>query len=144
MADSADKFPTVIGADAVFKGELRFEKGVKHLGKFEGQIESKGQLLIAEGATLTGEVKAGSIQVDGLVKGNLLATEKVYLTATARLEGDLQTARLEVADGAVFIGRCTVGSTGNGSVKPVAKPAIAKPQPEAAKIKNEPMVATRK
>jgi cytoskeletal protein CcmA (bactofilin family) len=124
MADSNNEYPTVLGADAVFKGELQFEKGVRLLGKFDGQITSGGQLLISEGAAVTGEVKAGSIRVDGNVKGNLDAAEKVQLTASARVEGDLQAARLEVAEGAVLIGRCVVGV--NGQAKPAGhvRPAI--------------------
>lgn len=113
--DSEGEFPTVIGADAVFKGELSFEKGVKHLGRFEGTIETKGHLLVAKGAKLAGDVKAGSIDVQGEVKGNLNATGKVCLAETARLEGDLRTAKLEVIEGAVFVGRCVVGP--NGSLK---------------------------
>ena len=116
MADSTNEFPTTLGADAVFKGQLQFEKGVKLLGKFEGEISSEGQLLVAEGATLTGDVKAGSVRVDGQVKGNLSASTKVQLSASARVEGDLQTQRLEVAEGAVLVGRCAIGV--NAQVKP--------------------------
>jgi len=103
------EYPTVIGADAVIKGELSFEKGVRLLGKFDGEISSKGNLLIADGATLSGDVKAGSVQINGVMSGNLEATGKVKLAASARLEGDLRTARLEVADGATFVGKCSVG-----------------------------------
>jgi len=118
MADQNQEFPTTLGADAVFKGQLHFEKGVRLLGKFEGEIDSEGQLVIAEGASLTGEVKAASIRVDGQVKGNLSATGKVQLSASAKLEGDLHTNRLEVAEGAVLVGRCVVGT--NGAAKPGA------------------------
>ena len=112
MADSNAEFPTTLGADAVFKGQLTFEKGVQLLGKFEGEITSGGQLVVAQGATLTGDVKAGTIRIDGKVKGNLNADAKVQLTSSARLEGDLQAARLEVAEGAVLIGRCVIGVNG--------------------------------
>lgn len=103
------EYPTVIGADAVIKGELAFEKGVRLLGKFDGEISSKGNLLIADGAVLSGDVKAGSVQINGSMSGNLEATGKVKLAASAKLEGDLRTARLEVADGATFVGKCSVG-----------------------------------
>lgn len=109
MAESNGEFPTVIGPDAVFKGELTFEKGVRLLGQFEGQIDSKGSLVIAEGAKLAGNVKAGSVKVDGVVNGNLETSGKIQLSATARLEGDLKSARLEVSDGATFQGRVVVG-----------------------------------
>ena len=63
MVQSQNEFPTILGEDAVFKGELRFEKGMKLLGKFEGQITSDGQNVVAEGAALTGDAKAGTIRV---------------------------------------------------------------------------------
>ena len=103
-------FPTTIGADATFKGELKFDQSVRLLGRFEGAIETKGNLLVADGASLEGEVKAGDITVDGCIKGNLSATGKVSLNASSNLEGDLEVARLEVVDGAVFVGRCVVGA----------------------------------
>jgi len=114
MSDSNSEFPTTIGADAVFKGQLHFEKGVRLLGKFEGEITSAGQLVVAEGAALNGDVKAGIVRIDGNVKGNLDAQTKVQLTSSARLEGDVQAQRLEVAEGAVLIGRCVVGVNGKG------------------------------
>ena len=115
MADTNNEYPTVIGPDASFKGELRFEKGMRLLGKFEGEIDSKGDLLIAEGANLAGDVKAGTVKIDGVMTGNLEATGKVKLSASAHLEGDMRTARLEVADGAMFSGHVVVGAKENKS-----------------------------
>lgn len=123
MAESSADFPTTIGADAVFKGHLQFDKGVRLLGKFEGEITSDGEMVIAEGAALVGDVKAGTIRIDGKVKGNLHANAKVELTSNARLEGDLEAARLEVAEGAVLIGRCVVGV--NGQAKKGEAPKVA-------------------
>ncbi len=108
------EYTTTIGPDAVFKGELEFAKGVRLLGTFEGQITSEGELEVAEGALLNGDVKAASVRIDGKVKGNMQASSRVQLSASARLEGDLQTTRLEVAEGAVLIGRCMVGVNGSG------------------------------
>lgn len=113
MADTNSEYSTVLGSDAVFTGQLKFEKSVQLLGKFEGEITSGGQLLVADGATLTGNVKAEHIKVDGVVKGNLDADQKVELSASARMEGDLSTSRLEVAEGAVLVGRCMVGVNGH-------------------------------
>ena len=112
MADSNSEFPTTLGADAVFKGQLNFKKGVRLLGNFEGEITGGEELVVAEGATLQGDAKAGTIRIDGQIKGNLQAGTKVQLTSSARLEGDLQAARLEVAEGAILIGRCVIGVDG--------------------------------
>ena len=125
MAQTNDEFSTTIGPDAVFKGELSFEKGLRLLGKLEGQIVSEGNLLIGQGAKLTGDAKVGTIRLDGEVKGNLNANSKVHLSSTARLEGDLQTAKLEVAEGAVLVGRCVIGV--NGTPKTAAPPKPSQP-----------------
>ncbi len=122
MATGNEDYTTTIGPDAVFKGELQFEKGVQLLGRMEGAIISNGTLAIGEGAKLLGDAKAGTIRLEGEVKGNLSASNKVHLSASAKLEGDLQTARLEVAEGAVLVGRCTIGvngtpKAGDGSTK---------------------------
>ena len=129
MADSSTEFPTIIGPDAVFKGQLQFDKGVRLLGKFDGEVTSEGEMVIAEGAKLTGEVKAGTIRIDGKVNGNLKANAKVELTANARLEGDLQAARLEVAEGAVLIGRCVIGVDAQGKAAGVVKAGSTPAQP---------------
>ena len=69
MADSNTDFPTTIGADVVIKGEIKSEKSLRLLGKFEGEIISGGELQIVEGGSLHGDVKAGSIFIDGHVSG---------------------------------------------------------------------------
>jgi len=117
-----EDFTTTIGPDAVFKGQLHFEKGLKLLGKVEGEIQSGGQLVIGEGASLTGDARAGVIRLDGQVRGNLSASTKVQLSASARLEGDLETARLEVAEGAVLVGRCMIGVNGAAAAKMPSAP----------------------
>ncbi len=111
MANLERDIHTTLGPDAHFKGELTFEKNLQLLGQFDGQIDSTGQLIVAEGAVLTGEVKAGAISVNGEVKGNLTADTTIQLTASGHLEGDIHACRLEVADGATLIGHCMIGST---------------------------------
>lgn len=133
MADSNAEFTTTIGADVTIKGEIKAEKGMRLLGKFEGEITSNGEIQIIEGATLHGDVKAGSIFIDGQVKGNMTAKTKVQLAASAKLEGDLQAGRLEVAEGAILIGRCVIGVNGSspGAVKPATSGSVI---PSKAKV----------
>jgi cytoskeletal protein CcmA (bactofilin family) len=110
MAESGPlDYPTVIGADASFKGELSFEKGLKLHGKLEGKITSTGRLHIAKEARLQADVEAGSIIVEGEVHGNMTATDKIELKSSTRFEGDLTASKLVVDEGAAFKGHVTVG-----------------------------------
>ncbi len=107
MADQ--DYPTVLGPDVSFKGELTFEKALRLQGKFEGEIRTPGVLHVDREASLTGEVKAGNVKVDGNVRGNLHAAGRVELCQTADLEGDLSASKLVVEEGAVFKGHVSVG-----------------------------------
>ncbi len=138
MTDANGEYPTVIGPDAVFKGELTFEKGVRLLGQFDGQIETKGNVLVAEGAKLKGEVKAGGVRLDGEMLGNLEASGKVHLAASAKLEGDLRSARLEVEDGATFVGKIMVGpQAGKSGPQPAPQRSSSGSSPQADQARGQ-------
>jgi cytoskeletal protein CcmA (bactofilin family) len=126
MAELGADYATTIGADASFKGQLEFEKGARLLGKFDGEVKTKGEFVVAEGATFTGEAHAADVRVEGKVKGNLIASGKTYLAASARLEGDIQASRLEVAEGAMLVGRCTVGAKADVKAPATSEPVSAR------------------
>lgn len=108
MNDS--EFPTIIGPDAKFKGDLVFDKSVKILGGFEGSISTNGSLVVAGEGIVQADVEAGTIAVEGQINGNVMAKDLVELKKTARLQGDLKCERLVVVDGARFVGHCDVGN----------------------------------
>lgn len=112
MADpisTSESFPTILGPDAVFKGELTFDKGMKLMGRFEGKITTAGKLQVSKEAKMEADVDAGAITVEGEVKGNLTASERIELKSSARYEGDLRATKLVVEEGAVFTGNVSVG-----------------------------------
>ena len=58
--------------------------------------------------------------VEGDVKGNLSANDRIELKSTARYEGDLRASKLTVDEGAVFSGHVTVGPEAVKGGKPGA------------------------
>ena len=145
MADgNQQEFPTILGPDASFKGELSFEKGLRLMGKFEGRITSGGRLHVAKEARIQADVESGSIIVEGEVKGNLTASDRIELKQSARLEGDLRATKLTVDEGAVFNGHVTVGPDAVKGRPPQqqARPGVsvtmgpgAQAQPQAQPVK---------
>src|SRR3954463_16725372 len=111
MADAGNPgdFSTTLGPDAVFKGELSFDKGLRLHGRMEGKITTPGRLHVAKEAKMEADVEAGSIVVEGDVHGNLSANDRVELKQSARYEGDLRATKLVVDEGAVFSGHVQVG-----------------------------------
>src|SRR2546421_11191410 len=90
MADSGNQeFPTIIGPDASFKGELTFEKGLRLMGKFEGRITSGGRLHVAKEARPQAGGESSALIGEGEGKGKLTANDRIELKQTARPDGDI-------------------------------------------------------
>ena len=127
MADiGPGEFATVLGPDAVFKGELSFEKGMRVQGRVEGKINTPGRLHVAKEAKVQADVDAGAIIVEGDVRGNLTASDRIELKNSARYEGDLACSKLTVDEGATFSGHVHVGPE---AVKGGNRPPMGAPRP---------------
>lgn len=108
MADK-NELLTVIGPDAVIKGEVSFQGKARILGTVEGRIQSEGEVLIESGSNCRATVDASVIVVDGVVEGDLSARDRLQLSQRAAVKGDIAAGSLIVAEGATFIGHCSVG-----------------------------------
>jgi cytoskeletal protein CcmA (bactofilin family) len=145
MADAGagQEFPTILGPDANFKGELSFEKGMRLMGRFEGKMSTPGRVHIAKEAKMSADVDAGAIIIEGEVQGNLSANDRIELKQTARYEGDLRASKLVVDEGAVFNGHVSVGpdgqakrpqpAPGGGAQQRQGAPGPHQPQPQPGK-----------
>ena len=100
---------TFIGNDVLIKGEITVEKGLRVDGKIEGAVTTKGKVHVGMSGQLNAEINAGSVLVEGKVKGNIMASERVTLEATSNVCGDLTATRLIVTEGATFVGKVNVG-----------------------------------
>ncbi|MFC1631369.1 polymer-forming cytoskeletal protein [Candidatus Omnitrophota bacterium] len=98
----------VLDVDAAMQGSLTFRDPVnlRINGKFEGNLDTKGNLVIGEHAQVKANVIGEDIVISGKVTGNVVATNSLGLSATAYLIGDIRTPRLNVTDGAVLQGKC--------------------------------------
>ena len=97
----------VLDVNATMQGTLRFDDPVnlRISGKFEGTLNTKGKLTIGSKAIIKANITGESIYVDGTVAGNIKASQLLKLTSTAKLNGDVETPRLVIEDGAVLIGQ---------------------------------------
>ena len=101
-----EKISTTLGRETVFRGTMKFSKSLKIDGNFEGDIESSGFLYIEEGALVKADIKVRAVVVGGIVHGNITASEKLEMLSTGQVYGNIKTAKLRIADGVVFDGKC--------------------------------------
>lgn len=78
-------------------------------GSFDGDIMASGHVHIAPGSTCKANLKAGSVQVDGAMNGNVMANKVVQLGTKCKFKGTLVAPKLVAADGAAFEGFCKLG-----------------------------------
>jgi cytoskeletal protein CcmA (bactofilin family) len=118
MADIRPASETVIGSDVSIKGELSFDGSMKVEGKIEGKIHTRGKLALGKGAQITADLTVGQVVVEGNFKGNVVATERIELAASAHVLGDVRGPKLVIAEGATFVGNCHVSPDALKDVKP--------------------------
>jgi cytoskeletal protein CcmA (bactofilin family) len=110
---------TVLAPDIDFTGTMKFSKSLMIKGKFEGDIESTGHLIVGPGAITNATVKATVITNYGTINGNVTAAERLELVNHAKLTGDVVTPEFIIESGCTFNGR---------------SPMVAQPKPEKLQV----------
>lgn len=95
-----------IGEGMILEGKLTFNDTVKIDGTFNGEIDSKGTLIVGETGYVKGQIKVGSAIVTGEIKGTLEATTRVEIKAPGKMFGDITTPNLIIGEGVIFEGNC--------------------------------------
>jgi cytoskeletal protein CcmA (bactofilin family) len=109
---------TLLGKGSEFEGKLTFEGQVRIDGKFSGQIFTKDILVIGDGARVNAEINAGTVIVNGVVEGNIRATQTIELHQPGRIKGNLETPTLSMDKGVIFEGSCKMENIGKSGPPP--------------------------
>ena len=91
---------TELRGDLTFKGSFRIE------GFFKGTVTSDSLLIIGERGKVEADVKVGQIIINGEIKGNIQASDRVEIHNKGRVFGTIQTPRLIVEEGAYLDANC--------------------------------------
>lgn len=124
-AAAAPKMETVIGPNCQMSGIIKSDGGIRIEGVFDGQIQTAGNLVIADTAKVIAEVQAFNILVSGSLKGNITAN-KLEVTETGKVWGDLNINSISLAEGAYLRGSTNM----TGDIEP---PMIESPKFQSAK-----------
>ncbi len=121
-----------IGKSISIKGDVSGDEDTVIEGRVEGRIELKNHhLTVGPNGDVKGEISAKQVTVVGKVTGNISATERIELSDSGRVDGDLVSPRLLVQEGAAL----------NGSVAMQRSASAA--QPGQAPKKFEPISAQK-
>ncbi len=105
---------TVLAEDIDFSGTMKFKNSLMIKGKFEGQIDAQGHLILGPDAVVKATIKAGVVTNYGKIIGNVEAIKKMELLKGAELNGDIKTPDFIIESGCIFNGKCTMSAESFG------------------------------
>lgn len=105
---------TLLAKGVLIKGEIRVEGTVRIDGRLEGEIHTKGTVVIGEDGVVQGTVSAGILVNSGKVKATVTASDRVQLLKTGVLIGEIHTPSFAMEDGAKFQGLSDMGISSFG------------------------------
>jgi cytoskeletal protein CcmA (bactofilin family) len=109
----ADERRTVawVGKSVIFKGDLISSEDMTIDGRVEGSIELRDHTLtIGPDADIRANIIARAVTIFGSVTGSINAANKVDIRETGSVEGDINSPKLAIADGAHLRGRVDTGA----------------------------------
>jgi len=116
-----------IGKSVVIKGELSGSEDLYLDGEVEGNIDLHNHnLVIGPNGQVRANVFAKDVVIHGKVDGTVTGINRVELKKSALLNGDINTHRIVIEDGAFFKGAIDIRKPEPGMAQAVtAAPAAA-------------------
>jgi len=117
----------VLGATIKVKGDISGEENLLIEGQVEGSVSlSSHELTIGKTGKLNANLTAKTIRIDGEVDGDITGKEKVVVTSTSQIKGNIVTPKMTLEEGARFKGTIDIDpahANSNASPSPSAAPS---------------------
>lgn len=93
---------TEIVGDISSDGDFRID------GKVEGNVKTKGRLIIGKEGVISGTVDCANADIEGKISGKLTCSGTLSLKVSAIIEGEVFLEKLAVEPGATFNANCNM------------------------------------
>ncbi len=100
-----DTVETVVGPSMNVEGDFVSEGNIIVKGFVSGSVKTNKSIVIEEGAKVVANVKAADARVSGEVRGNIKIGDRLEVTTSARIVGDIQCKILIIEAGALLQGK---------------------------------------
>jgi cytoskeletal protein CcmA (bactofilin family) len=95
----------LIGQGISIAGDVKAETSLKVEGRIEGRsVQCTDEVEVAESGQVIAHVVAKVVKISGTVSGDIGGSEKVLITRTGRVQGNIVAPRVQLEDGALFRG----------------------------------------
>lgn len=113
---------TIIGQGTQIKGDMVFSGTMYVEGQIEGSVvaaNEKDTLSVIKTGKINGSIKAGNLVISGEVEGDIRATGKIEVAASARINGNIHYTNIEMEAGSQVNGQLIY--QGSDVVTPIKK-----------------------
>lgn len=120
----------MIGPSIKIKGEVTGDEDLVIRGSVEGTVDlAAHEVTVGESGKVRADIKGKTVTINGEVTGDVTGGEKVIISKTGHVRGNIIAPRMTLEDGAVFKGSIDMDpGDASGRKGPGAAPA---PQPKA-------------
>lgn len=125
-AAPAPRVSAVIGATIKIKGEIEGDENLIIEGKVEGTVNlGSKHVTVGQSGAVYANINAQVVKVEGEVKGDMTGKEKVIISKTGKVQGNIVAPRVTLEDGAKFKGSIDMDPNDKAFESPVTpiKPA---------------------
>ncbi|UTW45994.1 polymer-forming cytoskeletal protein [bacterium SCSIO 12696] len=117
----------MIGSTIHIKGDISGGENLVIDGKVDGTIDlSAHELSVGSSGTVKADITAKTVRIDGEVQGDISGHEKVTVSKTGNVRGNIVAPRVTLEDGAKFKGSIDM-DPGSNAVAEAPKAAEVKP-----------------
>lgn len=107
----------VIGKNTKITGDIISEGDFRIDGTLEGNIETKGRIIIGETGFIKGKADCTNADIEGKFSGDLQVSNTLTVKTSANITGDVVIGKLSVEPGATFNATCSM----KGAIKELKK-----------------------
>jgi cytoskeletal protein CcmA (bactofilin family) len=125
----------VIGPGIHINGDISGDENLLVEGKVDGKIRlGSNHVEIGQSGKVNADITAKVIKIAGQVRGDLNGSEKVVISRTGNVHGNIVAPRMTLEDGAIFKGSIDMdpGEPATAAVTKPVKNAVEKPADKSA------------
>jgi len=120
----------LIGPGIHINGDISGDENLVIEGRVDGKIHLHlNTVEIGQGGCVNADIKAKVIKIAGEVRGDITGTEKVIISRSGNVHGNIVAPRMTLEDGAIFKGSIDMdpGESAKAKIATPAKKAVDKP-----------------
>jgi hypothetical protein len=102
---------TMIALGTTVNGDIESDADMRIDGNIIGHVYCKARVVLGESGIVQGDLKAANADIFGTVNGNVIAKDMLCLKSKSTINGNIETARLQIEPNAVFNGQCKMTNT---------------------------------